>query len=321
MEKVDLIYKINGDFEDGLDVFQLAPVLLSLGQLISESQRTIFPNSQRLAVNVRPFKQASFDIQLILHPMSNLQQILEIIRTPNGRDIKELLQYIGLIIPPATAAAGCGISLIKLIKWLKGKPKQIEKTNSTELKYTHNDGNSIVVKPQVHALYQNVSIQQTIYNGIAKPFENEKVENIECSILNDGNTTEKIEKDIVEPCRNYAQGDIPSAEEPIQHTNARKLWVHPKRISCEGESNTWSFRIAGSEDILRVTNIRDAAFLENVKSNRYRLSHTDKLNVEILESQIIQGHKETLLCEIVKVIEYVKSDEQTSIDFAKGEEK
>ena len=111
MEKIDLIYKLNGDFEDGIDVFELAPVLLSIGQLISESQKILYPDGPPLAVNVRPFKEGSFDIQIILHPVSNIQKILDIIRSPGGSDIKELLQYIGLIIPTVGAVGAGGVSL------------------------------------------------------------------------------------------------------------------------------------------------------------------------------------------------------------------
>jgi len=307
MEKVDLIYKLNGDFENGIDVFELAPVLLSLGSLISESQNTLYPDKQPLAVNVRPFKEGSFDIQIILHPVSNIQHILDIIRSPGGSEIKELLQYIGLIIPPVATAGAVGVSLIKLIKWLKGKPKNIEKTNDRELKYFDNNGNSILVNPNIHALYQNVYIQQAIYNGIARPFENKNVKSIECFIKDDQNTKEIIESDIVGPCKNYTVGEIPSAEEITENINTRKLWVHPKRISCEGESNSWSFRIAGSDETLKVTNIKDEQFLENIKRSRYRLANADKLYIEVKEKQKIQGGKESMSYEITQVIDYIIS--------------
>lgn len=307
MERINLIYKLNGDFEDGINVFELAPVLLSLGSLISESRKILYPDRQPLAVNVRPFKEGSFDIQIILHPLSNMQLILDMIRSPDGHDIIELLQCIGLIIAPVGTVVASGVSLIKLIRWLKGKPKNIEKTNTSELKYFDNNGNGISVNPKIHALYQNVTIQQTIYNGIARPFENKHVKNIECFIKDDQNTRETIESDIVESCKNYVTGEIPSAEEIIENVNTRKLWVHPKRISCEGESNSWSFRIAGSDETLKVANIKDDQFLENIKKGHYRLTNADTLHIEVQEKQKIQGNKESMSCEIIQVIEYIVS--------------
>ena len=67
MEKVDLIYKLNGDFENGIDVFELSPVLLSLGQLITESQKTLYPDRLPLVVNIRPFKEGGIaDVSLVI---------------------------------------------------------------------------------------------------------------------------------------------------------------------------------------------------------------------------------------------------------------
>lgn len=302
MEKIDLIYKLNGDFENGIDVFELAPVLLSFAELISESRKALFPDSPPLAVNVRPFRDGSFDIQIVLHPLTNMQKILDFIRSPDGQNIKELLEYIGLI---SGAAGAGGFSLIKLIKWLKGKPQKVEKTNTSEVKYYDSNGNNILVNSKIHTLYQNTLVQQNIYNGIARPFENKQVENIECFIKDDLATREIFEKDIVDPLKNYITGEIPSAEEITENINTRKLWVHPKRISCEGESNSWSFRIAGSDETLRVTNIRDAQFLENVKESRYRLASADRLYIEVQEKQKMQGDKGALSYEIIRVIEYI----------------
>lgn len=317
MEKVDLIYKINGNFENGIDVFELAPVLLSFAELISVSRKALFPERLPLAVNVRPFKDGSFDIQIVLHPLTNIQKILEFVKSPDGQNIKELLEYIGLV----SGTIGVGsLSLIKLIKWLNGKPEKIEKTGTSELKYYNSDGSNILVNPAIHTLYQNVSIQQNIYNGMARPFENKQVKNIECFIKDDLNTKETFERDIVDSLKNYAAGEIPSAEETSETTNKRKLWVHPKRISCEGESNSWSFRIAGSDDTLKITNIHDEQFLQNVKESRYRLAKVDRLLIEVQEKQKIQGEKAVMTYEILQVIEYITPPQpiQKSLDSNKN---
>ncbi len=306
-----MIYKLNGDFEDGINVFDLAPVWLSIGSLIYESRKILYPDRPPFAVNVRPFKEGYFDIQIVLHPVSNFQKIVDIIRSPGGNEIKELLQCIGLISTPGTAVGAGGVSLIRLIRWLKGKPKNIEKTDTLELKYIDNNGDSISVNPKIHALYQNISIQQGIYNGIAKPFDNKHVKNIECFIKDDLNTRETFERDIVVPCKQYATGKIPSApdvspEEVTENVSTRRLWVHPKRINCEGEPNSWSFRIPGSNDTLKVIHIKDAQFLQNIKEGRFRLAKTDQLYIEVQEKQKMEGNKVSVTYEITQVIEYIK---------------
>jgi hypothetical protein len=312
MEKVDLIYKLNGDFENGIDVFELSPVLLSVGKLIAESYHTLNPQEPQLAINVRPFQAGSFDIQLILHPTLCIQEALHFIRSQQGQDIRTLLEYIGLI---GGSITGGTYSLIKLIKWLNGKAKRVAKTQSGDIQYFSETDQSIVVPVKVHALFQNVNIQQIIYNGIGRPFENKEVLNIECQIKDKPDSKLIIEKDIVGACKNYSISEVPSVDAPIENETTISMWIHPHRGSYEGESNSWSFRIVGSNENIKIDNIDDVGFLDKIKNDTYKPSHNDRLHVEILQKQKIQGMKETFTRKIVKVIEIVKSEEQLKLNF------
>lgn len=311
MKKLDMIYKLDGNFQDGVNIFELSSVLLSLGQVIAESQKTLHPTENGMSICVHPFKDGSFEIQLILQHATNLQGILDLIHSQTGQDIKELLEYIGLVCGSTAAVT---ISMIKLIKWLKGKPEKIEKIDQNKYRYYHKDGRHIDVPVFTHALYQNINIQQTIYNGIAKPLEINQVTAIESYIKGDEKTKVIIEKDMIESIREYSTGDLPSAEKVIEHQSRRTEWVHPRRGSWEGESNSWSFRTVGTDEILKVDSISDTAFLDSVKNGEKRLSQADRLFVEIVVKQKIQGHKEVTTREIVKVIEYNRSEEQLKLD-------
>jgi hypothetical protein len=317
INKLNLIYKLNGDFADGVDIFELSPVLLSIGQIILESQKTILPDKEPVSINVKPFRNGSFEIEIVMFAKSHFQQVLTFIRSQTGKDIAEVLGYIGLISVAGSATiAAPTMTLIKLIKWLKGKPKSVEKEKSGKFKYIDNSDNSVSVPIQVHALYQNINIQQTIYNGIAKPLESEKVKNIECCIKNAEETKTLIEKDIIEPIKQYSVGEIPSSEKIIEsETSPIKMWVHPHRGSYEGESNSWSFRIVGSNENIKIDTIEDIGFLESIKSDRYRPSHNDRWQVEIIEKQKIQGKKEFFSRKIIKIHDVIKSEEQLSINF------
>ncbi len=61
---VDLIYKLNGDIEDGIDVFEFAPFLLSFGQLINEAHKTLYPDEPEIAVNIKPIEKGSFEVNI-----------------------------------------------------------------------------------------------------------------------------------------------------------------------------------------------------------------------------------------------------------------
>lgn len=86
--------------------------------------------------------------------------------------------------------------------------------------------------------------------------------------------------------------------------NIRTIWVQPKRVGVEGKKNSWSFRM-GPDNIM-TANICDDSFLEKIKDGSIRLSHTDRLLVEVTEKQNIRGMNVTISNDITKVKKYVK---------------
>ena len=112
---VDLIYKLNGDIEDGIDVFELAPFLLSFGKLINEAHRTLYPNEPEIAVNVKPFEKGSFEVNIWVYAKDVIQQLLTYINNDTGKNIKDVLVNLGLITGIS------GINLLKIITFLKRK--------------------------------------------------------------------------------------------------------------------------------------------------------------------------------------------------------
>lgn len=149
-KKVNLIYKLEGSLVNkGIDVFELSPLLLSIGKLIQESNDIVHPNSQRISVNVKPFQKGSFVIELALSASNNLQQLIHFVNQDNVKQIKELLEWIGII--------GSGAGVISIYKFLKGPPKKTE-AKADEVKITDQNDNSITVNKKAFSLFQNNSI-------------------------------------------------------------------------------------------------------------------------------------------------------------------
>lgn len=217
------------------------------------------------------------------------------------------MEWIGLIGGTTGIVGG---SLIGLIKILKGKAKSVEKLKSGEYRYTAENNIAITVHQNIHKLYQNTTIQQSMQQSIAKPLELSGVDKLESYVKNEQEKTKvTLDKGIVEPIQKYSEITL-SEEEIDTIENTRTLIVHPKRISLEGEKHSWSFRVGGSKEII-TANILDEFFLENVKDGHIRLAHSDKLMVEVIEKQIIKGDTSvTMTFDIVKVKEYDKAPEQ-----------
>jgi len=157
MPETHLVYKLEGDVRE-IDVFKLAPTLLALGELIEDANRQLFPNGRDIAVNVKPFREGSFIVDLTLFPATNLQHLIDFFTPHSLEQLKTLLEVIGLI-------GGGTFGAVKAIKALKGKPKTIEEIKPGEFRYTSADDNSVTVDKSVHNLLSNSQITQNIFRG------------------------------------------------------------------------------------------------------------------------------------------------------------
>lgn len=306
-QKVNFIYRLEGkDISEGFDVFALAPILLSVGELIKEANKILNPGGKDLAVNVKPFQEGSFIVDIVLFAQNNFQQIIDLVNGENVKEIKELLEWIGLI---SGGTLGVGGSLIWLIKKLNGRPKTVEQVKPNEVRYTSEEGNTYTVNSKVHQLFSNCKIQNFVYNAYGKPLENENVDNIECYIQDEQNKTKEVfEKDTAKSLKNYSEAQLPSlvAEEEI--INSTDVFVSPKRGSFDADPRQWSFRLGGTgEQVLKAT-IKDEKFLEKYRNNEIRLHYTDVLKVRLIQKlKKIDGviNMDVTVNEVEKVLEYL----------------
>ena len=315
MKNIDLIYKINGDrdkIKNGLSVFEIAPILLSVGELIKESNKTIYPLGREIAVNVKPFREGSFIIDVVVFAKNNLQEVLDYIDGDTVQQIKTLLEWIGMI-------GGGTTSLYHLIKFLKGKLKTVEKIKADQIRYTGEDGNSITVSREVHQLFQNGSIQNVFYSGFGKPLEQEGITNIEVYLEQEGEGT-KVEfaKQEAQFLKEYSNSDVPSLDSEEMIATAMEVFLSPKRGSFDADPRQWSFRMGGAENQIITATIKDEEFLEKCKVGKIKPHHTDVLKVRLIQK--IKKINERLdpnsiNFEIEKVLEYQPNihEQQSSI--------
>src|SRR4030042_4849898 len=78
---IDLIYKLNGKIDEGINVFELSPILLSVGTLIKEAHRTLYPDDREVAINIKPFERGSFEIDILMFAKTTLDQFLDFFKT------------------------------------------------------------------------------------------------------------------------------------------------------------------------------------------------------------------------------------------------
>jgi hypothetical protein len=306
---VNFVYKLDGDVQE-VDVFKLAPTLLALGELIQESNREVNPSGRQIGVNVKPFREGSFIVDLTIFPQTNLQQVLDLLGGQSAEQVKNLLEWIGLI----TGSGGI-VGVVQLIKWLKGKPKAVDEVKPGEFRYTAGDDKSITVNAPVHQLFSNPKITNHIYNVYAAPMEDQSsVIDVRTYVEGKAETEVLFQRSEVPAIREFRDPSVKTEtkNEIVKEHIQEGVFLNPKRGSFENDPRDWSF-YRGKDEIITAT-IKDKVFLQDYADGKYRLHSSDLLTVDLLERQTVVGTiVKKPVYEILRVTNYIKGPEQKAL--------
>lgn len=304
-QRVNFIYKLAGEPQE-IDVFELAPTLLALGQLIQESNRTLYPEGQQIAVNVKPFQGGSFIVDIVLFPGVDPHTLWSIAESAaqnvSTQQILTVLGTLGIISTAADKVAKAGSSVLKVIRELRGKPTEVKpELEPGEYRYT-SDNNSISVTGPVHKLLQNPTITNNIYLTFGKPLERENVEDVESYLANDETTKVVVTKEDAPALKEFAApGAFQSEQEKDDTRIVSGVYLNPRRGAYSGDGKQWSFH-RGKNTI--TANVKDERFLKKVQSGEIRPHYTDLMTVTLAEKQKVTGTKVSVSYEILSVDDY-----------------
>jgi hypothetical protein len=288
---LNVTFNINGPIvkDNGIDLYKIVPALLSLGEIIKESNNSLNYYNQ-VGINIKPFKKGSFNFIIAFFDPIIYQSTTTLI--PNAIDqIKEVLIWIGLIgaIPEGT------VSLIKLIKFLKGKLKRKEVISPNTVNYVNGDDQSLTVNGNVDKLFMNPIIKKNFYIFADKFSGEEGITALETYLSSDLETKEIITHEDIEHIKEYAETDF---LEDL-HVVETEVYLKFGRGSFEGRGDNWSFKLG---DRTIIATIRDENFKEQVRTAKIRPSHLDTFKVVLRLRQDKTSGRTTY--EIIKALEY-----------------
>ncbi len=281
MAEAHLVYELKGGISE-IDVFKLAPTLLSLGNLIQESNRELFPDSGDLAVNAKPFQEGSFIIALNLVSPSHLHQLVELLKPHSLEQLEQLLECIGLI-------GGGTIGAVRAIQLLKGKPKAVEPLGANEVRYTAKDGSSFTVKSAVNSLLSNNSIVQNIYSVYAPPMlDQPEIESIKTFYEEHEEQSVTITREELPALEEFKESSqtLAGPDQSVTDIIHQGVLLNPKRGAFGNDGKDWSF---WRGDGIITANVKDRAFLAKIASGELRLNESDLLTVTLLEYRKLRG--------------------------------
>ena len=297
--EINLIYKIEGKPNE-VDVFELARVLDSFGNILREGYRVVSePTAGEMVVKVKPFEPGSFIMDIALHVQQNPQFLFALSQIQALDKAKELLEYLGYI----KKAGGFGASLLDLLRGLKnGKPEKVEQKGPDHYDYHAEDGGIIPINSRVNALYNNSVINNYTFNIVA-PAQHEGVNGIKTYLKSaQKETAVEISKDDMQALRSYSEPpQLTTKTEVLEDTTTKIL--NPKSGNYGQTTGAWNFTIAGTKRTIKA-HISDERFLRKYSDGSIRFYQEDRLKVRLHERQVVEGPKTRMEYEIVEVLEY-----------------
>ena len=187
MDRVKFSIAYDGPaIRDGaMDVRDLAPALLAIGQVFDAANILLNGENPKIKVNVTATGQGSFEVYLeVLRDLT--EKIVDIF---NGDVATALLQLKEFVIIGGGATGG----IIWLVKRLRGKsPDRLEKISESLVRVTI-DGESYEIPLQLMRLYQDIQVRVALSQLIEEPLRREGIEIFE--VREDCETRERVSRD------------------------------------------------------------------------------------------------------------------------------
>jgi len=267
MERVQFLMKYEGSalVNHEMDVKELSPALLALGELLEETNKVLNGGKTVVSVNVKAFRDGSLGVELsVIQDL--VHQAVSLFGSPEITNALNLVGVLGLV-------RGSVKGLVWVIKWIRNrKIKNVVRLESGNIKIELEDGDNLEIDKEVGKVFPNVKIRRSLEMVITRPLEREGMDSI--SFMKD-DIEEKIQK---EEAAYFIAPEV--LEEPIDE---QEYEISLQIISAVfQEGNKWRFSDGTNSFYAEV---QDREFIARVQSNAEGFAKDDILRVLILRKQ------------------------------------
>ena len=268
-----------------MDVRDLAPALMALGQLLDAANVTVNGDTAQLKLQVRATAPGSFQISFDL-VQSWTTQVLHFFASDQVAGATNLLAWVLGVGAPATG------SLLWLTKKLRGgTPVRVEQLSSNMMRLTFEE-ETFDIPLELLRLYQDLSVRNALQKLIQEPLKQEGIDEFQVKV--DGIVIEKI----TEIDATYFSKPVLQDEILIDELRSSAFSIVSLAFK---EDNKWRL-FDGNTQIS--ASISDSDFLAKVDTNQLAFSKGDILmcEVRVVQRRTIDGLKTDYIVE--RVVEH-----------------
>lgn len=276
-----------------INVRDLAPAMLAVGETFEALNRLFNGNKAEIAVNVRAHEPGSFTVVFDV-----IQQARPIVDFFSGPEITAALNLRELLI----TGIGTGVGLIKLIKKLKGRaPLRITELEPGLFRLQL-EKETFDVPIELLRAYKDFSVRTAIERFVAYPLKKEGIDSLRIqSSKTDGTIVKKEEA---------AYFSLPATDDQVIIDDFRRTALTIRDLSFD-ENGLW--RLNEGSNRVRAS-ITDEAFLQKIENDEIRFAKHDVLicDVRFIQRRTTKGQVKNEY-QITKVLDHIQAPRQLQL--------